>query len=324
MGVPASYLIIANATSGRGRGQRTAKAVAGTLRTCGNDVEIKWTTSAGDGRRLAMQACERDADRPTCVVACGGDGTIQQVAGVLAEQRARIGDDCPSMGLAPAGRCNDFARALGVPRDPQGIADVLVSGTETPVDLGRANGRYFCTVATLGVDAEVSRFVDAMRIPLRGTLAYVYGALRVLARYRPTLVRIEGAFGVIEKAVFLASTANTASYGGAIEIAPDAVATDGLLDLCVIDHVSRVRAFVMLPRVLLGWHRSHPGVAFYRSSRLRIESDEPLELWADGERLGQTPVTIEAVKEAVRILLPAKPEAGDHTGYDRRGSEGTA
>ncbi len=324
MGGVASILIIANATSDRGRGRRTAQTVADSLQTRGKDVEIKWTTSAGDGRRLAMQACERDVGRPTCVVACGGDGTLQQVAGALAEQRERLGAACPTMGLAPAGRCNDFARALGVPGDPQGITDVLVSGTETPVDLGRANGRYFCTVATLGVDAEVSRFVDAMRMPLRGTLAYVYGALRVLARYRPAFVRIEGTFGVIEKAVFLASTANTASYGGAIEIAPDAVATDGLLDLCVIDHVSRVRAFVMLPRVLLGWHRSHPDVAFFRSSRLRIESDDPLELWADGERIGQTPVTIEAVREAVWILLPAKPGTADYTGHDRRGSEGTA
>ncbi len=324
MGGSASILIIANATSGRGKGRRTAESVANIMRRQGKNVEIKWTSAAGDGRRLTMLVCELEADRPRCVVACGGDGTLQQVAGALAEQRERLGPDCPTMGLAPAGRCNDFARALGVSRDPQGIAEVLATGTETPVDLGRANGRYFCTVATLGVDAEVSRFVDAMRMPLRGTLAYVYGALRVLARYRPTFVRIEGAFGVIEKAVFLASTANTASYGGAIEIAPDAVATDGLLDLCVIDHVSRVRAFVMLPRVLMGWHRSHPGVAFFRSSRLRIESDDPLELWADGERIGKTPVTIEAVREAVRILLPAKPGAADYTGHDRRGSEGTA
>ena len=245
---------------------------------------------------------ESAQDRPTCIVACGGDGTVQEVANALADAR----EHSPVMGIAPAGRCNDFARALGIPTGAEGIAEVLLSGLPRPIDLGMVNGRCFCTVAALGVDAEVTGFVDTMRMPLRGTIAYLYGSLCVLARYQPCRVRIAGDFGVIDKPVFLASTANTSVYGGAIQIAPEASPTDGMLDLCVIDAVSRFRSLTLLPTVLMGRHGSCPEVQFIRTKRLTIEAEKPLELWADGERIARTPVTIQVVPGAVRIMLPRR------------------
>ena len=172
------------------------------------------------------------------------------------------------------------------------------------MDLGRVNGRHFCTVATAGIDAEISQFVDQMRMPLTGTLAYLYGALRVLARYRPRRLRIEGDFGIIDRPVFLASSANTSSYGGAVPIAPSASACDGQLDLCVIEFMSKLRALRMVPRVLRGAHVRHPGVQFVRTRRLTIQSADPLELWADGELVGSTPATIEVVPGAIHVVVP--------------------
>ena len=303
-----SIFIIANPTSGGGRGLRTAEAVAGSLRQRDINVIVCHTTVAGDAETIAREASLRAEDRPGCVVACGGDGTMQEVANALAPLRNKLGEKCPAMGLAPAGRCNDFARALGVRTDPKAIANVLITGSPAPIDLGRVGDRYFCTVATVGVDADISSYVDTMRMPLKGTIAYLYGTVRVLARDRGRDLRIEGDFGVIERSVFVASSANTPSYGGAIRIAPEAVPTDGKLDLCVIDQVSRLRMLTLLPRVLLGRHRSSPEVRFLQTERLRIESPERLELWADGERLGYTPVTIEVVPAAVQVVLPVGRE----------------
>jgi len=267
-------------------------------------AEIGETSKQGDGERIAREACAASEGPPDCIVACGGDGTIQEVANALAGLREELGETCPVMGVAPAGRCNDFSRALGIPKDPQVIGDILLHGSAEAIDLGRVNGRYFCTVATLGVDAAVSSFVDRMRMPLRGTMAYIYGSLRVLLRYRPYRVRLRGDFGNIDQAVFLASSANTSTYGGAIEIAPGAVPTDGLLKLCVIDKVSRLRAFTLLPIVLLGWHRSLKIVRFIDAKGFHIEADETLEIWADGEQVATTPAKIEAAPAAVRVLLP--------------------
>ncbi len=305
-------LIVVNPISGKGRGCRTAEAVASRLIDGGLSAVIRHTTSSGDAEQVARQACLDSAQRPRCIVACGGDGTMQEVANALAPFHEELGEACPAMGLAPAGRCNDFARVLGIASDPDFIADVLAHGEPRAVDLGRVNGRYFCTVATIGVDADISSYVDAMRMPLRGTVAYIYGTLCVLRRYRGRKLRIEGDFGVIEQQVFVASSANTSSYGGAIKIAPDAVPDDGQLDLCLIDDISRLRSLAMFPRVLFGRHCGQREVRFLRSKRMSVESDRCAELWADGERIGQTPATIEVAPAAVRIMLPADSRVGSN------------
>jgi len=297
------FLIVANPTSGRGRGRRTAETVADRLRVPAKQVEIRFTAARGQAEALARDAC-RDASPPGCIVACGGDGTIQEIANALAPLRDSMGDLCPVLGIAPAGRCNDLARAMGIKPDPEFIAEVLSSGMPKKIDLGRVNDRYFCTVATLGIDAEVTSFVDTMRMPLRGTPAYVYGALRVLARYQPKTLRIEGDFGVIDRPLTLASSANTRSYGGNIAIAPMADPTDGYLDLCVIDPVSRLRSLCLLPKLLKGTHESLNIVHFQRTRRLRIDAPEAMEVWADGERIARTPVTIDIVPAAVRVIVP--------------------
>ena len=353
-------LIIANPTSGRGKGTRIAAAVSEFLGAQGVEVEVRHTTASGDAEHIARETIAtrcclntpppsqgegggegpirthhpspdlspqgergiqaQPASRPLrCVVACGGDGTVQQVANVLAELRSSLGDACPVLGLAPAGRCNDFARAFGIPTDPAIITDVLLNGRALPTDLGRVNGRYFCTVATAGADAEVSNYVDTMRMPLRGTLAYLYGAIRVLIHYRPYDIKITGDFGVVERPMLLASTANTSCYGGAIRIAPDADPTDGLLDLCVIDRVTRLRAITLIPALLAGRHGRCPAVHFLRARNLTIESRHPLELWADGERIARTPATIEVVPAALRVLRPSNQRTPEiHISPSRR------
>ena len=300
-----SILIIANPTSGNGRrGRRTAESVCADLQRRGLSAQIRYTHSAGEAARIAEEAVAGDGHLPDCLVPCGGDGTIQQVAHVLARARPRLGDRCPAMGLAPTGRCNDFARALGISTDAETIARIIAAGNTRPVDLGKVNGRYFCTVATVGIDAEISRYVDEMKMPLKGTIAYLYGAIPVLLRYKPRALRIEGDFGLIEEPVFLASTANTCSYGGAVPIAPGAVPTDGLLDLCVIEHTSLWKAFRLIPTVLRGRHTTRPEVSFVRTKRVRIEAPEPLELWADGECIATPPATIEIAPSAITMRLP--------------------
>jgi len=298
---PSRFLMITNAASGRGRAQATIDAVQRSLREAGVECELRPTVQKGQAESAIRDAC-RDVTPPDVVIACGGDGTVQEVAGTLAVIRREMGDSCPLMGLAPAGRCNDFARAMGIATDPRAIAEALLRGTPRFVDLGRANGRYFCTVAALGVDAEVSSYVDAMQLPLRGTPAYVVGALSVLSRYRAKWMRIEGDFGIVERELFMASSANTPIYGGNMRIVPHADPADGFLDLCLIDPVSRLKALTLLPRVMAGKHVDLPNVQFLRSRSMKITAEPQLEMWADGERLTHTSVSIEAVPDAVRVL----------------------
>jgi diacylglycerol kinase (ATP) len=300
----APVLIVANPTSGRGLGRRVAERVADALRAAGADVAVEYTRTAGDGERVAREAAENRERMFGCVAACGGDGTVQQVVNGLLSAGTRDDSAIPALGVVPAGRCNDFARAIGMPKDPAAIAAVLGGGHHARLDLGKVNGRYFCTVATAGIDAEVSSFVDAMRLPLKGTAAYVYGAIRVLVRYAAPRVRIDGDFGVIDGPLFLASSANTSSYGGAIPIAPPARLDDGQLHLCIVRKVSKLRAFKLVPALLKGRHLDYPEVQIMTTRHLTIDMEERMELWADGERVGETPATIEVVPEAVPVVVP--------------------
>ncbi len=297
-------LIIVNPSSGRGSAAKMASAISERFAQQGVKAEIAETGQKGDAARIVRESATQTQEKPTCIVSCGGDGTMQEVAGALASLQSMLAARCPTMGVAPAGRCNDFARALGIAKSADAIVAAIMHGESQPIDLGCINEKFFCTVATVGIDAEISSYVDKMKMPLRGTSAYLYGAARVLLRYKPHAMSLTGDFGTKQKLLFLASSANTSSYGGAIRIAPDADPTDGLLDICVIEHFSLIRALMLVPSILLGKHRGRKGVEFIRTKALTIECEKPLELWADGELIAHTPARIEVVPAAIRVMVP--------------------
>lgn len=300
------FLIIANPVAGRGRSARLAQEVIALLRTAdGVSTEVRWTCRSGDAETIARQALQVGAlpsDQPLCVVACGGDGTVQEVVNALMSAQA---EGCSGiLGLLPAGRCNDFASAFGIRRDPRQIADVLLHGQVRSVDLGRVNERYYCTVAAMGFDAAVSRYVHEMWMPLRGTPSYVYGVLRMLPRFRPPHVRLTFDDGRHDGPLFLAASANTPTYGGKMKIAPEARPDDGLLDVCLVAPMRRLRVLRLLHSAMKGAHVLLPEVRVVRTRTLHIESDLSQEIWADGERVAETPATIEVVPHALEMLAP--------------------
>lgn len=264
-------------------------------------MELVGTRGRGDAEEIAARRSEADGVE-TCVVACGGDGTIQEVVNGLLSPIAGRG----TLGIVPAGRCNDFARALGIPSGANEAGRLLLEGGSRSVDLGRAGGRYFCTVAAVGFDAVVSRYVNDHRLPLRGMSAYVFATLRALWSYRTADMVLTGEFGVYEGPVFLAASANTSSYGGAMRIAPDASAFDGALRICLVTRISRWQVIPLLPRVIAGRHPRLAQVRMLTSRSIRIASatgDGWAEIWADGEPMGVLPVTIEAIPGAVRVVM---------------------
>lgn len=300
------FLIIANPGSGRGRGRRLAESVAAGLSAGGAACEKRFTERRGHAEAMARAAAE--AGSWDCVVACGGDGTIQEVVNGLMRARPGVGRVCPVLGLAPAGRCNDFARAFGIRPVAAGVVATLLAGARQRIDLGRVNGRYFCTIATFGVDAKVSSFVDRMKLPLRGKPAYLCGAVRLLWRDQASVFRFDGDSGRFSRRLFVASVANTPFYGGAIPLVPHADPADGLLDLCMIDGIPRRRIATLLPRVLMGRHVEQSEVSFARLSKVVIEAENPHEVWADGERMGRTPSEVEVVPGAMELICRPSDE----------------
>ena len=296
------WALIANPVSGRGQGRRKASKLERILSRSDVKVDLLWTTRSGEAEWLAADSVRKGIDG---ILVCGGDGTVHEAVNGLLSTTERS-EQVP-LGIVPAGRCNDLAACLGLPSDPAQIAEVVNAGRVRQIDLGRVGGRYYTTVATLGFDSAVSEYVASGRVPafLTGTAAYLYTALVQMLQYRDVPVRIRNDSLDFEGRVFLAATGNTSIYGGQMKIAPTAVVDDGMLDLCLVRSVSRLEVLKMVPRIFNGGHVHHPAVSLHRVRRLSIESREPLWLWADGERVAQTPATIEVVPKALSILSPA-------------------
>ncbi|MDA1190424.1 MAG: diacylglycerol kinase family lipid kinase [Candidatus Poribacteria bacterium] len=289
--------LIVNPAAGGGRGERIGATVAAAMRERGVRVEPTVTRSSGEVSDLIVGLAEK---RAPVVLVCGGDGTIRAAANVLAKSET-------ALGIVPGGRGNDLARALGQPISPRMTARYLArllttERTVKAIDLGDADGTYFCTVAAFGVDSEVSRRVREASRGERGNITYLAGVIAELANYDPMTVTISGDFGERTFDALLCATANTPNYGKWYRIAPDALYDDGKFHICAIRAMSFSRALALVPRVITGTHLTHPLVETLTTDAIRFETAEPAELFADGESLATTPVTLKIVPAALRVL----------------------
>lgn len=284
--------LIINPISGAGQAEEAAEVLRRELDRAGYKPTLTRTSGRGRAVELAARAVGRSVG---AVIACGGDGTVHETVQVLA------GTGVP-LAVVPVGRCNDFAEELGLPESPVDIAAALASDRVGPVDLGRVNDRYFCTVACLGFDARVSRCVDQLKGPLCGQPAYLYGVFKTLIGYRCPRIRLVWDDGAYEGPFFLAATANTATYGGGIRMAPRARPDDGLLELCLVDPLGFWRIMSVLPLAVKGGHGDLPEVRFVASHRLTVAADEDLEIWADGEPVSRTPAEFSACPGALSVI----------------------
>jgi len=285
------------------------QVVSRVLAQRGLAVDHRLTEKRGAATELAAQA--RQAGYET-VVAVGGDGTVQEVVNGLVGPKG----DCPAaLGVIPGGSGNDFSKMLGYPGDPAGALEVVLGGHVRRFDLGRANGRYFVNIAGVGFDAEVAGFLNQKPKRLPGILTYLYGILTILFRYRPALLSLDLGAEVLRQKCLLVSVANGPSHAGGFKMCPEAKPDDGLLDICVAGDLTRPETLLLLPKVFSGRHTLHPKVRIYKGvKKVKISSDLPLFLQADGEIFGRVPALIEIVPGVLRVIGADPGENGTKEG----------
>ncbi|HWX92623.1 MAG TPA: diacylglycerol kinase family protein [Terriglobales bacterium] len=273
-------------------------------------------------------------DQADVILLFGGDGTLHRHL----EQLVKLGS--PVL-VVPVGSGNDFARALGLRsvrvslkawhefRSTQANVRSIDLGVITP---WAAHGtpaphepftRYFGCVAGVGLDAEVARCANFLPRWLRGHGGYVLALLPTIFRFAPRPMKILAAGNVAENVVLdkqargetgwtlrsdqptiLAAFANTPVYGGGMKIAPNAKMDDGQLDVCVIGGVDPFKLACMFPTVYFGRHLRIREVSYFSASRLRVETETPLDLYADGEHVCKTPVEIFVQRAALKVVVP--------------------
>ncbi|MBI5106536.1 MAG: diacylglycerol kinase family lipid kinase [Solirubrobacterales bacterium] len=292
--MPRRLALIVNPSSGGGRALKALPAVEADLRARGLEFHTTHTRSLSHGRELALRA----ADAGEVAVTLSGDGLLGAVAGALRGREDAI------IGVLPGGRGNDFARVCGIPLEPVEACAVLAEGEPRPVDVGDVGGRTFVGIASLGFDSDANRIANEAPSWL-GNLVYAYGALRALATWRHATfeVVVDGRARTLSG--WSVAAANSGAYGGGMLLAPEAKLDDGLLDVVTTSASSKLVFLRGLPKVFKGTHVELDNVEVVQGAEVRISADRPFVVYADGDPIGELPVTIRAVPGAIRVLLPA-------------------
>jgi diacylglycerol kinase (ATP) len=303
------WTAVVNPTAGRGRTRKLLPRLTAALAATDLDVDISVSDDLDDAIRLAREAF----DDGRGVAACGGDGTVNALAGVAADHGGVLG-------IVPTGAGNDFARHLGLERRRWLDAVALLeTGKVGTVDLGRAEltgegddsvggatMRWFTSVANAGFDSEANRWANGVQWA-SGTTLYVLAALRTLATYRPHRFRLTVDGDVHDIEAWLIAIGNTRGYAGGMLVTPGAELDDGQLDVCVVGPVSRFGFLRSFPRVFRGTHVTHPMVDMYRGKVIELDSLDAspvTEIYGAGERIGPLPARTEAVPGALQVVVP--------------------
>jgi len=260
-------------------------------------LQIALTEWPGHARELAEKAAAEQAD---LVLAVGGDGTVNEVAGGLLDSRT-------ALGIVPVGSGNGLARALGLPLDPQRAVHALERAVPRRMDVGLANGRPFVNVAGAGFDAAVGHefHQHGRRGGRRGIWPYVRLSLKRVLSYEPRQYRLTGGGQQLDARALVVALFNGRQYGAGAVMAPRARFDDGLLDVVVLEAAPWWEYVLAAPRAFLGSLERFRRYHTLQVSAAVLESDEPFEHHRDGEpELPCARVELSVRPGALRVLVP--------------------
>jgi len=289
---PRRVSMVVNPISGRGAARRKAAEVERLLRTAGSEVTLAVTDGPGHAERLSREAAESGAD---VLVACGGDGTVNEAVQGLARSRA-------ALAVMPMGTANVLARELRLSSKPRDVAEMVLLGRRHPLDLGCCGGTYFACMAGVGFDAFVAQEMNAHRTGPISYVTYVpltWGAMSRHA-YVPLTVRVDGE--TLRPPVYHVSIGNTRTYGGPFVLTPWARPDDGRLDVCAFGGPGSVWLTLYFAASVAASHHLFHNVRHLTARRIEVDADVPVPVQLDGDFKTHTPAAFEVVPAAITVL----------------------
>lgn len=290
------FAIIYNPHSG-GFSANELERMQQMLHSRGHECRLMPTQYAGHATELAAQAA---ADEVEAIISYGGDGTTYEVLNGMAES------GIPLL-LAPSGTGNDMIRTLNLPRDTVRALEMQLDSAPCAMDAVQVNDRWYMNVAGLGLDVTVLREYERLRSRMFGELAYRLAIFRALGLYRPESVRMSVDGGDFQpvRCSFL-SFGNGRYIGGGMNCLPDADPFDGLLDVMIVNPLSRLFIVCILPIFFSGKHTKLPPVRMLRARSLTLEADEPFWMQLDGELYETRRAEVRVYPGLLRMRLPRK------------------
>jgi diacylglycerol kinase (ATP) len=286
--------LVVNPVSGKRHGERIADDAEQLLQSLGHVIARIQGDDGQHAREQLTKALETGVDT---VVVVGGDGALHDVLPAV------VGQDL-TLGLLPAGTGNDTARSLGIPvKDPAAATKVLLGGHTRAIDLAQTGpDQYVVTVVASGFDSKVTERGNRMTWP-RGDLRYDLAILAELREFEPLAYTLTLDGETIEREAMLVAVGNGPSYGGGLRMCEGASMEDGLLDVVVINPLSKPKLLRVFPKLYRGTHVTIP--EFERHLVREVTLSSPgIVAYGDGERLGPLPMTTTVRPGALRVLVP--------------------
>jgi diacylglycerol kinase (ATP) len=308
-------LVIVNPKSAAGSTQSRWAAIASDLRAHFGAFQVAFTKKQGDGILLAKRGAEHGRK---FIIACGGDGTINEVANGILES----GEDI-ELGILPSGTGGDFRRTLGIPLETRGAARILKTGVTKTMDVGRVTfqnfqnetvSRYFLNVSSFGLSAAINEkvkektYFDWLPIEaIRGKAKYAFSTLEKVLETGFLTVRVkidereEKSLNTLNFCV-----CNARFFGGGMKIAPNAKLSDGLLDVVNIGDITALKILFNAHTLYRGTHLNLKEVKSSQARKIEVSpvSNQEIHIETDGELPGKLPAVFEIVPDKLKIRAP--------------------
>ncbi|NLW23032.1 MAG: YegS/Rv2252/BmrU family lipid kinase [Tissierellia bacterium] len=290
--------IICNPSSGRQIIQKRIGYLCNLLIDNGYIVGKYNTEKKNDAMNETMKTCAEGWD---IIVACGGDGTVNEIAKGIAKSENKI-----PVAILSSGTVNDFANHMGLPRNLDDFFEMIRKEKIITVDLGKVNDEYFINVAASGLLTNVAYQVPPESKAILGRAAYYIEGLKEIPKqkFKPIRVKFESEEYTNEEDILLFLISNSASIGGFKRLAPDANVSDGYLDVVIIKKSEIPDLAQIFINIFKGEHVNHPNVVYFKSKKIKVDTDEDLAIDIDGEYGGKLPAVFEAVPNGLKIFVP--------------------
>jgi YegS/Rv2252/BmrU family lipid kinase len=226
---------------------------------------------------------------------CGGDGTVHKALPAIAQTNLPFG-------LIPCGRGNDFARNIGISMNLRKHSILPTDPTFRKFDLPTINTIPFVSIACIGLDSEVNKLARDGKGYFGGKLGYIVCVLKALKKFRPFDVKMTIDGQLWRDRVMMVTIANGPYYGGGMKIAPDAIMDDGVLNICIVTEMSKWELLREFPKVFKGTHIFNPHFIMKTGQKVKIQSDEDREIFADGEYVGNLPAECTIGNQTIQIV----------------------
>ena len=304
-----SWIAVINPNAGGGRVAKEWPLLSNMLKDRGFSFEEVFTTHRYHAVELVIFSLKRGFRN---FISVGGDGTLHEIVnGIFYQKEVPVSEI--TLAVLPAGSANDWTRMYRIPKDYDKAIETVLEGRTVMQDVARVeysqagvrNSRYMVNVAGVGLDANICLRCNASKDKGKsGDLAYVKAAFKALVSRTstPTKVVVDGRSFFSGKMFSLAFGIGKYSGGGMMQV-PDAVADDGLVNLMVARKVSKIKFLLLFKQLFKGTIYNIKEVTHKTASRVTVITRRPDRVEIDGEVVGTTPMNLEVLPRALRIVV---------------------